>query len=51
MSDLVEFVDLLADLNCLAWDEAQKVYIPYSKDWVKSKLYMYFKKSATKKMS
>ena len=48
VSDLVSFIDQLADLNCLVWEEPQKVYIPCSKDWIKSKLYMYLKRYAVK---
>jgi hypothetical protein len=50
MSDLVAFIEQLADLSCLVWEEAQKIYIPYGKDWIKSRLYMYLKRYATKKI-
>jgi len=49
MTDLVQFVDNLADLSCLIFDEAQKIYIPYGKDWIKSRLFMYLKRYAVKK--
>ena len=51
MTDLVQFIDNLADLSCLIFDEAQKIYIPYGKDWIKSRLFMYLKRYATKKES
>jgi hypothetical protein len=51
MTDLVQFVDNLADLSCLIFDEAQKIYIPYGKDWIKSRLFMYLKRYAVKKES
>jgi hypothetical protein len=48
-SDLVAFIDSLADIVILVWEDPQKVYIPYSKDWIKSKLYRYLQKNAPKK--
>ena len=49
MRDLVKFLDeSIADLTCLVFDEVQKIYIPHGKDWIKSRLYCYLKKYATK---
>ena len=49
MRGLVSFVDVeIADLSLLVFDEVQKIYVPHGKEWIKSRLYMYLKKYATK---
>ena len=42
------FIDNLADLSCMVFDETQKIYLPYGKDWIKSRIYGYLKQYATK---
>ena len=51
MRDLVKFIDNLADLSCLVFDDTQKVYIPHDKEWIKSKCYDYLAKYAPKKQA
>ena len=46
MKDLVKFLDNLADLSCLVFDDVQKIYIPHGKDWIKSRLYCFLKRYA-----
>lgn len=48
MRDLVKFLDNLADLSCMVWDDTQNIYIPHGKDWIKSRLYAFIKRHATK---
>ena len=48
MRDIVMFIDNLADLSCMVFDETQKIYLPYGKDWIKSRIYGYLKQYATK---
>ena len=49
MRGLVKFIEEdLAELTCLVFDETQKIYVPHGKEWIKSRLYMYLKKYATK---
>jgi hypothetical protein len=43
MRDVVMFVDNLADISVMIYDNASKVYIPHGKDWIKSRLYSYLK--------
>lgn len=46
---LVTFLEQdFSDLSCLVFDETQKIYVPHGKDWIKSRIYMYIKKYATK---
>jgi hypothetical protein len=46
LADLINYVDKLADCCCLTYNEAQKVYVPHGRDWIKSKIYMALKRQA-----
>ena len=40
-----------ADMTCLVHDDVQKIYVPHGKDWVKSRLFQYLRRYATKESS
>ena len=47
--DLVRFMEEeIADLVCMVFDDIQKIYVPHGREWIKSKLYIFLKKYATK---
>lgn len=48
MSDLVEYMDSIADMSCMVFNDTQKVYLPHGLDWLKSRVYTQLKKSAKK---
>ena len=48
LEDLVLYLDGIADLSCMVYNDVQKVYLPHGLDWIKSQLYMRLKKNATK---
>lgn len=39
LSDLVEYMDSIADLSCMVFNDTQKVYLPHGLDWLKSRVY------------
>jgi hypothetical protein len=45
---LVEYLDNIADLSCMVYNDVQKVYLPHGLDWIKSRVYMSLKKVAKK---
>ena len=52
MRGLIKFIEEeLAELTCMVFDETQKIYVPHGKEWIKSRLYMYLKKYATRETS
>ena len=48
MPQLVEFLDAIADMSCMVYNDVQKVYLPHSLDWIKSRVYHCLKKNATR---
>ena len=44
--DLLNYLDKLNDLSCLTYNDAQKVYLPHGRDWIKSKIYTALKRQA-----
>ena len=46
LKDLCQYIDQIKDLGCMTYSDAQKVYLPHGKDWIKSKIYMSLKKQA-----
>ena len=44
--DLIGYLDKLNDLSCLTYNDAQKVYLPHGRDWIKSKIYTALKRQA-----
>ena len=52
MRGLVKFIEEdLSELTCMVFDETQKIYVPHGKEWIKSRIYMYLKKYATRETS
>ena len=45
---ILKFLDNLADIMCLVYDNVQKIYIPHGKDWIRSRLYCFLKRYATR---
>ena len=46
LSDLLTYLDKLNDCSCLTYNDAQKVYLPHGRDWIKSKIYTALKRQA-----
>ena len=46
LSDLLTYLEKLNDLSCLTYNDAQKVYLPHGRDWLKSKIYTALKRQA-----
>lgn len=46
--DIVAYLDAIADLSCMVYNDVQKVYLPHGLDWIKSQLYLRLKKNAVK---
>ena len=44
LTDLVEYLDKLADCSCLVYNDTQKIYVPHGREWIKSKVYMALKR-------
>ena len=46
---LNKFLDeSIADLTVLVFDDTQKIYVPHGRDWIKSKLFQFLRKYASK---
>lgn len=39
ISQLFEFIDRLVDLSCLVFREDTQTYKPYSREWIKERIY------------
>ena len=48
LSQFVEYLDQIADLSCMVYNDVQKVYLPHGLDWIKSRIYLSLKKVAKK---
>lgn len=48
VQNLFEFIDRLADLSCLVWENALKAYAPHNKDWIKEQIYTLLRRQAAK---
>jgi len=48
LPQLLAFLDNLADLTCMVYNDVQKIYLPHGRDWIKSRLYISLKKLAVK---
>ena len=46
ISQLFDFVDNLTDLSCLVYQRTTNTYAPYSKDWIKEKIYILLRQQA-----
>ncbi|ALC39391.1 e-r- [Drosophila busckii] len=47
---LFDFLDSFVDICCLVQQSGSKTYAPYSKDWLKDKIYEKFQKTAMQAM-
>lgn len=48
---LFEFIDSMKDISCLVYDYEINAYAPYSKDWMKEKIYLLLRQTETKDFS
>lgn len=49
MRGMVSFLDAdFFDIVVMVFDDTQKIYVPHGKEWIKSRLFCYLKKYATK---
>ena len=48
LPELLSFVDSIADLTFMVFNDVQKIYLPHGRDWIKSKLYISLKKLGVK---
>ena len=46
ISQLLDFIDDLADLSCLVYRADTQTYQPYNKDWIKEKIYVLLHRQA-----
>eukprot|EP00164_Ancoracysta_twista_P005067 GFYU01006897.1.p1 GENE.GFYU01006897.1~~GFYU01006897.1.p1 ORF type:complete len:106 (-),score=33.39 GFYU01006897.1:210-527(-) len=46
ISDLFTYIDQLSDLSCLVFNPQVNSYVPYSKEWIKTRIYTHLKKQA-----
>ncbi|XP_017155357.1 protein enhancer of rudimentary-like [Drosophila miranda] len=46
ISQLFDFLDRLKDICCLVYQKSTKTYAPFSKEWIKSKIYDLLRGSA-----
>lgn len=46
ISDLLAFLDRLADLSCLVWNDQLRAYRPFGRDWIKGKIYQQLRRQA-----
>lgn len=46
ISQLFDFIDQLRDLSCLVYQKSTNTYAPYSKSWLKEKIYVLLRKAA-----
>ncbi|XP_003737475.1 enhancer of rudimentary homolog [Galendromus occidentalis] len=47
ISQLFEFIDQLHDMTCLVHQKTTNVYSPYTKAWIKEKIYALLKQQAS----
>ncbi|XP_053205099.1 enhancer of rudimentary homolog [Panonychus citri] len=46
ISQLYDFIDDLADISCLVFQRATSSYAPFSRDWIKEKIFFLLRKQA-----
>ncbi|XP_074596757.1 enhancer of rudimentary [Brevipalpus obovatus] len=46
ISQLFDFIDSLKDLSCLVYQSSTNTYAPYSKDWIKEKVYILLRRQS-----
>lgn len=47
INDLYAYIDSMPDLSCLVFDHGTSQYQPYTKEWIKKRVYQLLKKQAT----
>lgn len=47
IGQLFDFIDSLKDLSCLVYQSSTNTYAPYSKDWIKEKIYVLLRKQSS----
>ena len=47
INDLYSYIDSMPDLSCLVFDHGTSQYQPYTKEWIKKRVYQLLKKQAT----
>lgn len=47
ISQLFDFIDQLKDLSCLVYKNETNSYSPFSKDWIKEKIYILLRRQAS----
>lgn len=47
IGQLFDFIDSLNDLSCLVYQASTNTYAPYSKDWIKERIYVLLRKQST----
>jgi len=48
ITQLFEFVDQIHDMSILVYQRNTNTYAPYSKDWIKEKIYLLLRRQAAK---
>ncbi|XP_037960993.1 enhancer of rudimentary homolog isoform X2 [Teleopsis dalmanni] len=43
---LFDYMDQLADISCLIYQNSTKTYAPYNKEWIKEKIYVLMRRAA-----
>ncbi|XP_054164225.1 enhancer of rudimentary homolog [Oppia nitens] len=51
LSQLFEFVDHLTDLNFLVFQKTSHSYVPYTKEWIKEKLYIMLRQDSDRELA
>ena len=46
INDLYSYIDSMPDLSCLVFDPATGQYAPFTKEWIKKRVYVLLKKQA-----
>uniref|UniRef100_T1KR51 Enhancer of rudimentary homolog n=2 Tax=Tetranychus urticae TaxID=32264 RepID=T1KR51_TETUR len=49
ISQLFDYIDQATDLVCLVYQRSEESYAPKAKDWIKEKLYVFFREQDTQK--
>ena len=48
ISDLFKYIDVLGDLSCLVFNAETNTYVPYGKEWIKSRVFQHLKDMASR---
>ncbi|XP_022228332.1 protein enhancer of rudimentary-like [Drosophila obscura] len=47
ISQLFDFIDTMKDICCLVYQKTTKTYAPFNKEWIKDKIYVLLRSSAS----